>query len=154
MIASSEETFTIRAMAVQDLPQVLKIERQCFSTPWSEEMFLQEINSPDSLLFVAEYQGRVVGYIGTRVLGGGYSEIRVLAVEPNHRRKGIATRLLEKALRALYYRGAKKVYLEVRRSNTPALALYRKAGFQQNGLRRNYYLHPVEDAILMEKTLP
>lgn len=147
------ETLSLRAMTLEDLPQVLKIERQCFSTPWSEEMFLQELRNKDSLLFVAEHEGRVAGYIATRLLGGGHSEIRVLAVRPDFRRKGVATALIERALRALYYRGAKKVYLEVRQSNTPARKLYLKAGFVETGIRRNYYMRPEEDAILMEKSL-
>ncbi|RME68437.1 MAG: ribosomal-protein-alanine N-acetyltransferase, partial [Nitrospirae bacterium] len=125
----AEPPFTLRAMTLEDLPQVLKIERQSFSTPWSEEMFLQELKSSESLLFVAEDMGRVVGYIVTRLLGGGHSEIRVLAVRPDFRRRGVGSALLERALKALYYRGAQKVYLEVRKSNTPARKLYLKAGF-------------------------
>ncbi len=147
------ETFSIRAMTLEDLPQVLKIERQSFSTPWSEEMFLQELRSRESLLFVAECGGRVLGYIATRLLGGGHSEVRVLAVRPDLRGRGIGMALLERAMKALYYRGARKVYLEVRKSNTAARALYLKAGFVETGTRRNYYMHPEEDAILMEKDL-
>jgi len=145
--------YSIRVMHQEDLPQVLQIEKKSFSSGWSEDMFLRELKSPDSLLFVAETGGRIVGYIVARVLGGGYSEIRDLAVEPSVRRRGIATALLNNAIKALYYRGATKVFLEVRSSNKPAQALYQKLGFIATGIRRNYYNAPQEDAILMEKTL-
>ena len=134
------------------LPQVQRIEQQCFSLPWTEAMLRMQLQ-PDSHVFLtAETEGSVVGYIGMLyVLDEGY--ISNVAVRPDFRRRGIA----EALLRALEARARAMrlsfLTLEVRAGNAAAVALYEKRGYRVVGRRKNYYEKPTEDAILMTLTL-
>lgn len=135
-------------MEPSHLAEVLAIERASFSIPWSEPSFLIEIHSPDARTYVALEEGVVAGYLCTKkVLREGH--IQNLAVRDGLRRKGIAKGLVEKGLEDLRAEGCKCVYLEVRESNLPAIKLYEAFGFVKVGVRKAYYLHPVEDAVLM-----
>ena len=134
------------------LPQVQRIEQQCFSLPWTEAMLRMQLQ-PDSHVFLtAETEGVVVGYIGMLyVLDEGY--ISNVAVRPDFRRRGVAEALLRalearsRALRLSF------LTLEVRAGNAAAVALYEKRGYRVVGRRKNYYEKPTEDAILMTLTL-
>ena len=134
------------------LPQVQRIEQQCFSLPWTEAMLRMQLQ-PDSHVFLtAETEGSVVGYIGMLyVLDEGY--ISNVAVRPDFRRRGVAEALLRalearaRALRLSF------LTLEVRSGNAAAIALYEKRGYRVVGRRKNYYEKPTEDAILMTLTL-
>ena len=134
------------------LPQVQRIEQQCFSLPWTEAMLRMQLQ-PDSHVFLtAETEGSVVGYIGMLyVLDEGY--ISNVAVRPDFRRRGVAEALLRalearaRALRLSF------LTLEVRAGNAAAVALYEKRGYRVVGRRKNYYEKPTEDAILMTLTL-
>ena len=134
------------------LPQVQRIEQQCFSLPWTEQMLRMQLQ-PDSHVFLtAETEGSVVGYIGMLyVLDEGY--ISNVAVRPDFRRRGVAEALLRalearaRALRLSF------LTLEVRAGNAAAVALYEKRGYRVVGRRKNYYEKPTEDAILMTRTL-
>ena len=134
------------------LPQVQRIEQQCFSLPWTEAMLRMQLQ-PDSHVFLtAETEGSVVGYIGMLyVLDEGY--ISNVAVRPDFRRRGVAEallRALEERARALRL---SFLTLEVRAGNAAAVALYEKRGYRVVGRRKNYYEKPTEDAILMTLTL-
>jgi ribosomal-protein-alanine N-acetyltransferase len=129
------------------LPAIAEIERQCFSTPWSEAMLATQLK--DGHIFLAAVEnGSPVGYVGLAyVLDEGY--ISNIAVSPLYRRRGIASALLtelEKRSRALELTF---MTLEVRAGNASAIALYAKHGFVPVGHRKNYYENPREDAILM-----
>ncbi len=143
---------TIERMTKEDLDQVLAIERGSFSTPWSRNLFLAEFrNRPISLMLVAlsESTGReIVGYI---VCWAFVDELHILdlATKESFRRQGVGRRLVLAALGTAYDGGARKVFLEVRRSNAAALALYKDFGFEQTQVRTEYYANPVEDAIVM-----
>lgn len=134
------------------LPQVQRIEQQCFSLPWTEAMIRMQLQ-PDSHVFLtAETEGVVVGYVGMLyVLDEGY--ISNVAVRPDFRRRGVAEALLRalearsRALRLSF------LTLEVRAGNAAAVALYEKRGYRVVGRRKNYYEKPTEDAILMTLTL-
>jgi ribosomal-protein-alanine N-acetyltransferase len=138
----------IRLMEPSDVPEVVEIERLSFSTPWSELSFYKEIYNPRSLCLVAETEEGISGYICmSRVIDECH--ILNLAVHPLKRRQGIATMLLKAALDSEYADLCRYIYLEVRASNRAARRLYEKFGFRTVGIRRNYYLNPVEDAIIM-----
>ena len=145
-------SYTISEAREELLPQIQKIEQQSFSVPWTEAMLRMQL-APDSHVFLtAEADGEVVGYIGMLfVLDEGY--ISNVAVRPDHRRRGVADallRALEERARALALRF---LTLEVRESNSPAVALYEKHGYRLAGRRKHYYEKPTEDALLMTLTL-
>ena len=133
------------------IPQIAEIERQCFSTPWSEQLLLDELDNLSSSFIVALGEdGTVLGYAGLSVvLDEGY--INNVAVREAYRRQGIADRLLDVFLRFAQAQGLAFLTLEVRESNQAAIRLYLKNGFEQVGRRKGYYDSPKEDAILMTR---
>lgn len=144
---------TIVPMDRSHLKGVAELERLCFSTPWNEAMLEEELYNDTASFLVAEGpDGTVAGYAGLHViLDEGY--IDNVAVRPDQRRQGIADRLLEVFCRfgAAHLRF---LTLEVRPSNTAAVALYEKHGFREAGRRRDYYDAPREDALLLTKEFP
>lgn len=142
----------IRKMAEKDIPNIMKIERVSFSTPWSENAFLNEIYKPHALTKVALLKDNLVGYIcANLIVNEGH--ILNLATHPEFRRQGIGTRLMKEVLKELKDKGCKFVYLEVRLSSFGARKFYEKLGFKVVGIRRDYYQCPVEDAALMMLSL-
>ncbi len=147
-----EAAIVIEAMRVEDVDQVLAIERTSFTMPWSKNLFLTEFKNPlFSFMLVAlsdPLQRTVAGYSVCWVLA---DELHILdlAVKPDCRRQGIARRLALESLAQAHERGARKAYLEVRESNIPAQQLYESLGFTRAAKRRDYYDAPPEDAIVM-----
>ena len=133
--------------------QIAELERQCFSTPWSETQLEDALYNDASCFIVAEDgEGGVLGYAGlTTVLDEGY--INNIAVEEAARRHGVASALLDVFCRFAEVNLA-FLTLEVRKSNTAAIAMYEKYGFQQAGLRKGYYQRPREDAVIMTREFP
>ena len=131
---------------------IAAMEKLCFSDPWSENSIAYELTSRLSYWLVAVEDGQVLGYIGSQSVLGE-SDMMNVAVHPDHRRKGIAEALVEALSRDLKERGNVCLTLEVRDSNTPAIALYEKLSFTQVGLRKNYYRNPKEDALILRKSL-
>ncbi len=139
---------TITIMTEAMLPQVLALEEQCFSVPWSAQSFLSELRNPACRWFAALEGERVLGYAGMQtVLDEGY--IGNIAVDPLQRRKGIASALLDALLREAEALSLAFLTLEVREHNEPAIRLYERSGFVPVGRRKAYYSHPTEDALLM-----
>jgi len=142
----------IRAATARDLREIIEIEHLAFDSPWSLDSFERELSLPFSRLIVAvlgaDPGGRLVGFL-CRWLVADECHILNVAVHPQMRRAGIANRLMSDALAEARARNAKVVTLEVRRSNVAARSLYRKLGFEERRLRRNYY-GAGEDAIVME----
>jgi [ribosomal protein S18]-alanine N-acetyltransferase len=139
-------------MEMNELNRVMAIERVSFSSPWSKTMFVSELfDNPFSLSYVArEEAGReIVGYVVFWVI---FDELHLLnvAVDPAWRRHGIGERLVRFLLQIAQKRGVRKGTLEVRASNLPAQQLYRKFGFREVGIRRNYYQGPAEHALLFQ----
>ncbi|MBQ2297047.1 MAG: ribosomal protein S18-alanine N-acetyltransferase [Ruminiclostridium sp.] len=132
------------------LAGVAELERMCFSTPWNEAMLEEELYNDTASFIVAEGEdGSVLGYAGLHViLDEGY--IDNVAVRPSCRRMGLGDRLLDVFIR---FGQANLAFLtlEVRPSNTPAVALYEKNGFKEVGRRPNYYDDPKEDALLLTR---
>lgn len=142
----------LRPMQESDLRQVLHIERRSFTIPWSDATFRGLLRRQSTALLVAERAGEVVGY-AVLWFAADEAELGDMAVLPETRRRGLGRWLLHGALAEAARRGAKRVYLEVRQSNTAARSLYERAGFEEVGTRPDYYSEPKEDAILMMRRL-
>ena len=142
--------YKLTPMTMEHIPQVAALERACFSRPWSEAMLENELWNDSAVVIVAEGEdGTVLGYAGLQtVLDEGY--INNVAVAEAYRRQGVADELIAAFVR---FGQAKLAFLtlEVRASNAPAIALYEHLGFQQVGLRKNYYHKPKEDALILRK---
>jgi ribosomal-protein-alanine N-acetyltransferase len=147
--------WALSEMRVQDLPQVLEIERGCFGNPWTSALFLQELRIPFSRIVVIRpidnVEEPIVGYLCRWFVA---DEVHILnvAVHPAQRRRGIGGVLMREALREARERGAEAVTLEVRRSNAGARRLYEALHFEEVGVRRCYYGRD-EDALIMRLAL-
>ncbi len=142
----------IRPMSSMDLPRVMQIEHASYTSPWPETSFRGLLNRSDSSLYVAESDNEVAGYAACwAVLEQG--ELGNIAVAPEHRRKGVARRLMDAVVEDMRGRGVRELYLEVRVTNTSAQRLYEAYGFKQVARRPGYYTNPVEDALVMCKRL-
>jgi len=132
----------------EQLPQIARIEEQCFSVPWTEQMLRAQLSPEGHVFLAAEAAGSVVGYVGlTFVLDEGY--ISNVAVRPDFRRRGAARALLGALEACAREKRLSFLTLEVRESNAAARALYASCGYREVGRRKNYYEKPAEDAILM-----
>lgn len=130
-------------MSAEHLPALAQLEAVCFADPWSEEALQEELSNPCAHFLVALCEDDVAGYLGCHhVAGEGF--VTNIAVCPACRRRGIGRALIEAALAEPITRLA----LEVRASNSAAIALYRSLGFTEDGIRPRFYAHPTEDAIL------
>jgi ribosomal-protein-alanine N-acetyltransferase len=145
------QIFNLRPMTGDDLDAVMAIEEASYTTPWKVHHFRDEMAARFSLPFVADEEGRVVGYVCLMSL---FEEAQILnvAVSPDQRGRGIARMMLEEAFRQAREKGAEIMALEVRASNHAALSLYTQLGFKRVGVRNGYY-DGCEDAILMEKPI-
>lgn len=137
-------------MAAEDIDAVLDIERASFTNPWKRSMFESELRNPVSSAYTLKRDfgddETVAAYIIFWVVQGE-AHILDLAVHPDCRRRGLGEALLVAALDMMRTRLVFEVFLEVRKSNAPAIALYRKLGFKESFIRRNYYGD--EDALVM-----
>jgi ribosomal-protein-alanine N-acetyltransferase len=144
----------IRKMTIEDLPQVVAIDQSSFSLPWPESSFHFELEKNEcARAWVAEVTdmggkqvivGMIVGWLIVDEI-----HIATVATAHNFRGKGIGERLMKQLLRDAYKEGARKSFLEVRRSNEAARRMYQKLGYQEDGVRPRYYEDNHEDAILM-----
>jgi [ribosomal protein S18]-alanine N-acetyltransferase len=147
----NSDSVTIRPLGYSDLPQVIGIERRAFTTPWSLAMFVLELSKPSGLCLAAVDENHtLLGYL----ICARYDTVWHLmniAVDPALRRRGIARTLLEQMIERA---GPDREYtLEVRTSNTPAIAPYERFGFRSAGTRPRYYRDNGEDAVIMWRTL-
>lgn len=143
----------ISNMDYSHLEAVARIEEESFSTPWSINAFRDAIDSPNYEYVVAcEEDGTVLGYAGMQVVLDE-AEITNIAVSESARGNGIAHNMLEALYRLCVRRGVIYLHLEVRQSNAPARHLYEKNGFNIDGVRKNFYDRPKEDAVLMTKIM-
>jgi len=141
----------IRRLTYADLPQVVALERRAFTTPWSLAMFVLELSKPSGVCLAAEAGGELAGYLVCSRYDTVWHVMNV-AVDPDRRRRGIATALIGALLERIGLDA--QVTLEVRRSNVGALALYERFGFRSAGVRPRYYADTGEDAVIMWKTPP
>ena len=139
----------IRKMTIEDIEQVIAIDRVSFSLPWPERSFRFDLtDNPASRCWVAEIDGKVVGMIVAWLI---VDEVHVatIATHPDFRRRGVAKKLLAHTLQYLKDEGAQSSFLEVRASNFAAQEMYRKFGYEESGVRPRYYKDNDEDALLM-----
>lgn len=153
-MVKGNEMITIRKMTFQDVDQVHRLEELAFSMPWSRQSFLEVLENKDALYLVVEKDscpGEVIACCGMRsIVGEG--DISNVVVHPDYRKKGIAQQMLTELLkRGAAEFGVEAYTLEVRKSNADAVSLYQRLGFVQEGIRKNFYERPVEDAIIMWK---
>lgn len=128
------------------IDDVYEIEKACFSNPWSRADLAKQLDLETSHFLVADVDGRAVGYMGLQIFSGeGY--VTNVAVLPEYRGQGIALALINEQLK----NKMGFITLEVRESNIPAIRLYKKAGFENMGIRPKFYSNPTENAIIMTK---
>jgi len=147
-------TIELRRLVLADLREIEEIERRSYRTPWSRSMFAGELAKPSSICLGAfeldGEEGRLAGYLIVSRYVDAWHVMNV-AVDPDHRGRGIATMLLER-LFALTADDTHRGYtLEVRVSNATAIGLYERLGFEGRGVRRGYYTDNREDALIMWK---
>ncbi len=141
--------FEIVNAAPEHVADIERLEKLCFSVPWTNEQIRSQLGG-DSHVFIAarSTDGTILGYVGLMyVLDEGY--VSNVAVDPDCRHMGIADALICEIVSRAKALELSFVTLEVRESNAPARRLYEKHGFENVGLRKNYYDFPKENAILM-----
>jgi [ribosomal protein S18]-alanine N-acetyltransferase len=137
-----------------DLDAIVEIERASFSTPWTAEMFRWELRNTDvSATYVLRTPDRTIAAFCCVWTVLDELHINNVAVRPGLRRRGFAATLLERVIEEATRQGAAKATLEVRRSNIAALRLYDRLGFTVSGVRPNYYSNPVEDALILWRSM-
>lgn len=140
----------IRLMEMNDLEKVAAIEGSLFSQPWSLKGFQDSLNSPDTIYLTALWDGEVVGYCGL-LKSFEEADITNVAVAKEFQGRGIAFAMLSLLLKAGNEKGISDFTLEVRVSNASAIHVYEKLGFVNEGIRKNFYEKPKEDAMIMWK---
>jgi tRNA threonylcarbamoyl adenosine modification protein TsaD/ribosomal-protein-alanine acetyltransferase len=141
----------LRPMLASDLDRVVALERATFPSPWSRGMFIDELAQPDRHWIVADSPWGVVGYAGLMIaaLDG---HVMNLLVREDAQGRGLGKALLSDLVETAADAGVERLTLEVRPGNSPAVALYREAGFVEAGARRGYYSDTGEDALIMWTT--
>ena len=141
----------IRPMSENDLEASAELEAMCFSTPWSLQAFKDSLDKPDIYLFHVAYLGDELVAQAGLIMSFDEADVVNVAVKPEYRKRGIASGLLNELMRAGSERGVKDYTLEVRAGNHGAIALYENLGFKTEGIRKDFYREPVEDALIMWK---
>ncbi len=145
-------TLEIRRAQPKDLNGILEIEEVSFSSPFSYSLFETELTLEIAHLYVAHQGNELVGYIDFWRIGWEVHLINI-AISPRHRRTGIGTELMKFLIEGAKENAVGKIYLDVRRSNQPAISLYQKFGFETVGVRKEYYRDNDEDALVMSLAL-
>ncbi len=129
-----------------DIEEVFQIEVECFNDPWSRTMLLDEFSARGSIFLKCVLNNVIVGYIIARKVLDELDIINV-AIKKEYRARGLGSKMIEEVLSIT---DNISIYsLEVRESNTPAIELYKKFGFERIGIRKNYYQNPKEDGLIM-----
>lgn len=148
-MAVNKEMLSYRVMSMDDIPPILAIEQEAFSSPWTEEAFVNELqNNMFAKYVVMEYGGELVGYGGMWIIMDE-AHVTNIAIRSDFRGLGLGDRLMGRLKRTAIFYGAARMTLEVRVSNTHAQRLYAKHGFEPAGVRPNYYSDNNEDALIM-----
>ena len=147
----SEKQIRIVPMNADHLDELERLERICFSRPWSKRMLGEELENQCAAFLVAEDEnGKVLGYAGLLVMmDEGY--ITNVAVFPEYRRLGVAAKIIQVYMNFAEANDLAFLTLEVRPSNAAAIALYQRFGFEEVGRRKNYYDLPKEDALILTR---
>ncbi len=149
------DDIVIEPATPSDLPELVRLEEACFSSPWTSKMLEAELSGNRFARFLVARRmdmaggSAIIAYLCFWIV---FEEVRImnLAVLESMRRRGIGRTLADLALQAGREEGAVRALLEVRYSNLGARALYERLGFRQTTIRPRYYTNPEEDAVLME----
>jgi len=143
----------IDLMDIDDIEEVMIIEKEVFSDPWSENAFINELEkNPHAIYFVARKGLKIIGYVGFWILKE-YIHITNLAVTKQYQKKGVASLLLESVENTAGMSRKYNLYLEVRESNKNAINFYKKRNFEIIDHKKNYYENDGEDALIMWKVI-
>jgi ribosomal-protein-alanine N-acetyltransferase len=156
-----QQTFKLRKFTLNDLKRITYINRACLPENYSDYFFVDLHRKFPETFIIAEENGEVVGYILCRIETGLSSfvlrglmkkgHVVSVAVLPQHRRKGIGRALVTKAMENMQLYKAKQCFLEVRVTNTPAINLYKKLGFQVSRTMRTYYADGTDAYVMTRK---
>lgn len=135
-------------MNQRHISDVAEIERQCFSKPWSENAIAAELENDSAHFFVAKLCGEVIGYIGMHC-AADECYVANVGVLKKYRRMGVGSALIKYAADTARQMKMSFISLEVRPSNTEAVRIYERFGFERVGLRKNFYSEPKEDGLIM-----
>ncbi len=137
----------------EDAKALAQLDKECFSVPWSEKSFLDEVSNQAAKYVIAKDGDIIAGYAGFwQVLDEG--QITNVAVRKDSRRRKIASAMIFELIKKAIQHNISRLTLEVRKSNNAAISLYTSCGFKVVGERKNYYHSPTENAVLMELTIP
>lgn len=143
------ENIIIRNACEADLDGIEKLEKECFTVPWSRESLEYDMKENRFATYlVAECDGETAGYMGFWVIAGECN-INNVAVSPSYRRKHVGSMIIDTMIKSCEKMGITRFTLEVRKSNDPAIGLYTKYGFKPEGIRKAYYEDNGEDAVIM-----
>lgn len=140
----------LRKMKPEDLQQVSELEKACFSAPWSYQDFEYALQKDYYTFVVAEENGQIIGQAGL-IQSLDEADLTNVAVDKDYRNQKIASQLLEYLFQLGRINGVCAFTLEVRENNNAAIALYKKFGFVSEGIRKNFYDNPKENAVIMWK---
>jgi len=141
-------TIRLKEARIEDIEDILHIERLSFKMPWKREHFLSEMYNPFSYFYILEDKAiGVIGYIVAH-LEGKSLHISNIAVHPAERRKGYGTLLVRKIVELMTLTNSKYITLEVRVSNKDAIRFYEKLGFKRHRMIKGYYIPEFEDALV------
>jgi ribosomal-protein-alanine N-acetyltransferase len=143
------DSYVFRYMREEDIDQVLEVEHASFTLPWSREAFYNELhNNKFAVYIVLEHEERIIGYCGVWIVIDE-AHVTNVAILPEYRGRKLGDAMMRKLMSVAREMGARSMTLEVRVSNYIAQSLYRKMGFQNGGIRKNYYSDNLEDALVM-----
>ena len=148
----SEECLQLRQIEYGDIEEVVSIEKLYFNKSWSKKTFQNLLDHQDVEVWVALQGGDLLGYVVLQC-SGDEAELINIAVRKGKRKLGIGSALLSKTVDVAVGLDVKKLFLEVRSSNQQAISLYERFGFDQVGMRKNYYSNPREDAQILCRLL-
>ena len=138
-------------MRERDIPEIGNIERLCFPSPWTSQLFALELKREGfAYYWIIEFQEKLVGYAGYWKIKNE-AHLVTLAIHPSYQRKGLGRMLLSHVLKDVQSKKLKKITLEVRKTNRAAQLLYEKFGFKKIAIKPNYYQDKNEDAIVYWK---
>jgi [ribosomal protein S18]-alanine N-acetyltransferase len=142
----------IKKMSEQNIEDIIEIEKLHFPNPLSRNSFLCELNNNYSYFFVVFFEERAIGYFGFHIIFDE-AELLTICVKSEYSREGIGSFIIKTIFEKCKSANVKKIFLEVRSENLTAINLYKKNGFKEIGIRKNYYSRPIDDALIMERNL-